>query len=122
MQLTLQIELDDADAEELEAAVESLLADLSEAPVDVERPLAEEEAPPGSKGLTRSAVNVLLLTGNAIALELAVDYVKEWLSRRVRSRVKLKSSTGSEVVVLLPGVSEADARHLIMRMSQAPST
>ena len=118
IQLTLEIELDDdAYAEELEAALESLRADLCEAPVEVDRPPAEE-APSGSKGIAASAFNVLVITGNAVALELAVDYVKDWLSRRRRSRVKLRGAADSEVVIMLPGVSEADARHLIARLSR----
>ncbi len=117
MQLTLQVELDDdADDEELEEAVASLLAELAETPVDVRR-APDEESPPGAKGATRSAVNLLLLTGNTVALELAVDYVKDWLARRRRSRVQLTGPSGTEVVVTAIEVSTADARTLIAKLS-----
>lgn len=120
LSLRVELELDDGgDSEELEEIVESLRTELCETPAEVERPAEDASPPPGAKGVGQTAVQVLVISGQALVLEMAVDYVKDWITRqRRRCNVRLDLPGGGSVV--LSELSTDEARHLIAGLAANP--
>lgn len=111
LRVTVRVELDDGDAAELEDAVESLRAELSDAPVDVERATAADAPPSGSKG-GLSVTAALLLAGQAVTAELLGQFLLDWLRRR-RQNTTLRIEGPDGQVVVLPDTAPTELRRVL---------
>ena len=112
LRVTVRVELaDGGDAAEVEEAVENLRAELSDAPVDVERVTAANAPPPGSKGGFGFA-DALLIAAPALTADLVGQFLLDWIGRRRRNTtLRIEGPEGQ--VVVLPDTAPTELRRVL---------
>lgn len=116
LQVTVRIDLgDESDAEELEEAVESLLVELADAPVDVER-VTTDSPPEGSKVGMSVVTGVLLVSGQAFVGEILGHVLLEWVRKRRRAKLAIDGPKGTFLV--LPDTSPDDLRRALTQAAE----
>jgi hypothetical protein len=97
-QLTLTLELPEADAEELDALTRQLRDEILEAPVESVEFVPDAAAPEGTKGIMALAPGALAVTLRPGVLSDFLDNLRYWLGRHEDRRVEITLNIGGNPV------------------------
>jgi hypothetical protein len=106
--IQLDLALDGADAEELDAATRDLARELSELDVEISRPASE--APPGTRAIEVAALGSLVMKLGSGAVAPVARVLQGWLARRSGRTIKLTLGADS---IEISGGSAAYQQQLI---------
>lgn len=96
IELRLQLDAPDADAEELDALTQELLDELRDQPVESVKRVREPAAVPGAKG--ESITGVIAAALLPVVTKSVVEFIKAWLERKKFKKVRLNGVLNGHVI------------------------
>jgi hypothetical protein len=98
VELTVQVELDDSDSEELDHLTRQLLRELREQKVKSADLIVSGAATPGTKAADPVTIGAIALAVLTTALPKVIDFLREWALRESGRTLKFKGKLGGQDV------------------------